>query len=115
MDTTFTISSGATVNIKDDGSFTYDPNGQFEYLGDGETAIDTFTYTVTDEHGATNDGTVTVTVEGINDAPVIRVEGGDVDEMDFDETNSSLSASGTLTVFDPEVMDEVIYPNSQYS
>ena len=115
MDTTFTISSGATVNIKDDGSFTYDPNGQFEYLGDGETAIDTFTYTVTDEHGATNDGTVTVTVEGINDAPVIRVEGGDVDEMDFDETNSSLSASGTLTVFDPEVMDEVtveVLPNN---
>jgi len=54
-----------------DGDFTYDPNGQFESLGTGQTAQDTFTYTLTDELGGTSTATVTVTINGANDAPTI--------------------------------------------
>src|SRR6185436_5028699 len=52
-----------------DGTFSYDPNGQFEYLSFGETTTDTFTYTVTDNHGASSTRTATVTIHGENDAP----------------------------------------------
>ena len=52
------------------GEVIYDPNGHFESLSVGQTAIDTFTYTVSDEYGATSVATVSVTVNGENDAPV---------------------------------------------
>jgi VCBS repeat-containing protein len=52
-----------------DGSFTYDPNGQFEYLSAGNSTTDTFTYTVSDGHGGTDVATVTITIDGVNDTP----------------------------------------------
>ncbi|MEM7211852.1 MAG: Ig-like domain-containing protein [Pseudomonadota bacterium] len=51
IDTTGTLGT-VTVNGDNDG-VSYDPNGAFENLGDGETAIDTFTYTITDGNCAT--------------------------------------------------------------
>lgn len=59
-----------TVTDNGDGTFDYDPNGQFESLGVGDTAIDTFDYTVSDGNGGTDTGTVTITIDGVNDAPV---------------------------------------------
>lgn len=50
-----------------DGSFTYDPNGEFDGLADGESATETFTYNVTDGETTSNDATVTITVTGEND------------------------------------------------
>ena len=61
------------VSWNADGSGTYSPNGQFEYLDDGESAIETFTYTVSDGT-ATDTATVTVTVTGVNDVPVVAGE-----------------------------------------
>jgi VCBS repeat-containing protein len=60
---------GAAVAVSGDGTqCVYDPAGVFNYLQVGESEIDTFTYTVTD--GSLPDtGTVTVTVNGVNDAP----------------------------------------------
>ena len=45
---------------------TYDPNGQFDALEDGQTDTDTFAYTVSDGHGGTDSATVTVTVTGVS-------------------------------------------------
>ncbi len=54
-----------------DGTITYDPNGEFEYLAAGETEYVTFTYRAFDDEGApSNIATVTITVTGVNDAPV---------------------------------------------
>ncbi len=67
------IDSSATkgiVTMNPDGTFSYDPNGQFEYLGVGQTETDTFLYTVEDNDGGTRTETVTITVRGVNDAPV---------------------------------------------
>ena len=59
-----------TVTLGADGdTLTYDPDGQFEALQDGETATQTFTYTATDGNGNTDTATVTVTINGVNDAP----------------------------------------------
>ncbi|MDF1580476.1 MAG: VCBS domain-containing protein, partial [Desulfuromonadales bacterium] len=66
IDTTGTLGS---VTDNSDGTFSYAPNGQFEYLAAGENATDSFTYTVTDAAGATSTETVTVTITGQNDAP----------------------------------------------
>ena len=58
------------VALNADGTFTYDPNGAFDYLAQGEQANDTFTYTANDGTGDSNIATVTITITGVNDAPV---------------------------------------------
>ncbi|MBA4801326.1 MAG: tandem-95 repeat protein [Euryhalocaulis sp.] len=68
--TTITLGSGAILNVNSDGTFSYNPNDQFESLAAGETASDTFTYTVTDGNGGTDTGLVTIEIIGVNDAPV---------------------------------------------
>ena len=71
---TFSIDTTGTkgsVTNNNDGTFSYDPNGQFDSLALGQTATDTFAYTVTDDHGASSTAMATVTVIGQNDAPVI--------------------------------------------
>ena len=65
FDTTGTLGE---VTSNGDGSFNYDPNGQFEFLGPGESDTDSFTYMVTD--GVLEDtATVTITITGVNDDP----------------------------------------------
>jgi VCBS repeat-containing protein len=62
-----------TVTIKTDANgqayAEYDPAGNFAYLNIGERTTDTFTYQVSDGHGGVSTGTVTVTIEGLNDPP----------------------------------------------
>ena len=64
IDTTGTL---GVVTDNGDGTFTYDPNGQFEDLSDGEKATDSFKYTVTDGKGGMANGTVSITINGIDD------------------------------------------------
>src|SRR5439155_852713 len=78
-----------------------------QYLADGETATETFTVTVKDNHGAPVTQTVTVTVHGTNDDPVISVGTGDHDTASLDETNAGLAANGTLTVNDVDLSNTV--------
>ena len=67
IDTTGTV--GQILN-NGDGTFDYDPFGGFEYLAVGEQAWDTFTYIVSDG-SLTDTATVSITVSGINDGPMI--------------------------------------------
>ncbi|WP_057462356.1 VCBS domain-containing protein, partial [Pseudovibrio sp. POLY-S9] len=53
-----------------ESKFRYDPNGQFEHLAVGETATDTFTYTVDDGNGGIVTKIVTVSIDGANDTPM---------------------------------------------
>ena len=64
--------SGAVVSMNaSTGAFTYDPTNvaAFETIQVGTTAIDTFTYTVTDNHGASSTATVTVDVSVTDAGP----------------------------------------------
>jgi len=68
-----TLASGAIVTLNLNGTITYDPNGAFEDLNVGGPAgAENFTYTVTDSHGASRNGSVQVAVTGVNDAPVAQ-------------------------------------------
>ena len=67
--TTFVLNSGAVVEINAAGDFTYNPNPAFNYLADGESAVDSFSYLIADPGNSTDSDTVEVTVYGRNDQP----------------------------------------------
>jgi len=65
-----------TVNVNEDGSYSVE--GDFNYLGADESAIVTFEYTATDnssgdeENNVSESKTVTLTVNGTNDQPIVE-------------------------------------------
>lgn len=65
---------GAVVTVAADGSFSYDPTGatSLQALGIGESAADSFAYTADDGNGGTTSAIVSVTVNGVNDAPTAQ-------------------------------------------
>ena len=64
VDTSRTV--GAVTRWGPRGAFTYDPNGQFDYLQPGESATDSLTYTVSDACGDNATATVTMTITGVD-------------------------------------------------
>ena len=63
-----------TLTDNGDGTFDYDPNSQFEDLNAGESATETFSYTVFDGSD-TDTATITITIEGVTDnSPPVAVE-----------------------------------------
>lgn len=68
---TITLPSGATLTLLADGTFGYSPNDAFDGLALGETALDSYTYTVVgDPGGATSTAMVVITIVGQNAPPV---------------------------------------------
>lgn len=84
--------SGAVVTI-DGGRVSYDPGDRFDYLATGETATDSFTYTVDDGRGGTDTATVTVTITGRNDAPVLTATTAVIIDENTAAVPADLSAS----------------------
>ena len=84
------------------GSFTLQANGSYTYtlnnalaavqqLGVGAQLTETFTYTATDQHGATSSSTITITINGTNDAPQVSAAVASINE-------DQASVSGTLPI-----------------
>ena len=67
-----TSTNGAAVTVTAAGISTYDPTGSaaLQALDTGDQLDDTFTYAVTDIFNQETTATVTITVDGANDAPV---------------------------------------------
>ncbi|QSR63238.1 retention module-containing protein [Aeromonas hydrophila] len=96
-------STGAlgSLTITEGGAWTYNvDNSKVQYLGEGETKVETFTVASVD--GTTH--TVTITITGVNDAAVIT--GSDTGAVTEDETNPTLTETGTLSVTDVDGADE---------
>jgi VCBS repeat-containing protein len=69
--------TGGIVVDNGDGTLTFDPNGQFDSLNDGEFATEWFEYTVEDGLGGLDTAQVQLTVMGLstaNEAPVAEGE-----------------------------------------
>ena len=112
------------------GSLTIDPStGEYTYTldtakggaadklglkpdGKPEQGYDTFTIYVRDEHGAWSEQTITITVNGSNDAPVIAKTENTltVTESGFDEHNSTIigtkSDKGQVGATDVDTSDQ---------
>jgi len=92
------IDGGAAIDLAGDGSvslsgglLTFDPDGDFEALGDGDTRAVTFDYTVSDGAGGTDTASVEIEVTGVNDAPTF--------------TNAPLAGAIDVTEGDTAVID----------
>ncbi|MDM5116596.1 VCBS domain-containing protein, partial [Aeromonas salmonicida] len=90
-----------SLTITEGGAWTYNvANGDVQYLGKGETKVETFVVKSLDgtEH------TVTITITGVNDGAVIS--GNDTGAVLEDESTPTLTETGTLTVTDVDGADE---------
>ncbi len=73
-----------TVMIDGDGvdnQVNYDVGTAFQDLAAGETTTDTFDYTMEDSEGLQGSATVTVTITGVNDAPIAQDAGAADDRI----------------------------------
>ena len=66
------LASGALLTMNADGTFSYDQNGVFDGLNDGQTGNDSFTYTIEDPSGLSDTATVNISVNGAS--PVMMSE-----------------------------------------
>jgi VCBS repeat-containing protein len=103
VDTSGTV--GAVTAWDGDGSFTYDPNGQFEYLQAGGSTTDSFTYTISDGNGGSDTATVTITINGVNDVPTDI----SLDNSSVAENQPSGTAVGIFSTTDPDSGDTFTY------
>lgn len=91
---------GSLVFDAESRTLVYVADGDaFDALAPGQTVVDSFTYTVTDQHGLTDTGTVSVTVTGIDDGT--SLDGGNgKDELSGTAGEDILSGgNGTDTLY----------------
>ena len=95
-----------TLTIDQAGAWTYTlANNQIgvQNLAEGQIAVDTFTVQVKDEHGASDTETISVTVVGTNDPPVIVT--GAVSRDLHEGDAPTLTATGDAFFFDVDLLD----------
>ena len=90
-----TATAGTSVSLSGT-QVSYDPGTAFDALAAGETATDSFTYTVDDGEGGSDTATVTVTITGANDAPVIAA----LSAVTIDENTTDVPAAISATDID---------------
>ena len=92
------LPSGATVQTTGiQHMVVYKPGNGFDYLAEGETATDSFTYTIRLADGSFSTATVDVLIIGTNDPAVLSTGYALLYEGD---TAEDISTSGTLTISD---------------
>ncbi|WP_311995500.1 beta strand repeat-containing protein, partial [Bradyrhizobium diazoefficiens] len=88
----------AGLALNPDGSYSLDAgNAAYQHLAQGATTDVVANYTVTDEHGATSNSTLTITLTGTNDAPVAVA--------DTDSGLEDSTITGTVASNDSDVDD----------
>ncbi|MDD4701425.1 MAG: VCBS domain-containing protein [Desulfovibrio sp.] len=94
-------------NLLADGTYTYSLNNALpivQQLGLGQQLTEIFTYVARDQHGDTSSSTLTITINGTNDNPVIAP----IVTTTLKE-DSILSSSGTLMVTDADLGDAAAF------
>lgn len=95
-----TTTTNGTLSLASDGTFTYQPFANF----DGQ---DSFTYRAFDGFGYSNTATVTITMNPVNDIPVIISDGGgDTAAINVAEGTTAVT---TVTATDDDVSDPMDY------
>jgi adhesin/invasin len=91
-------SNAQSFQLNSDGSFTYTPNPDFN-------GSDSFTYRASDGEDESNEVTVTITVNPIDDSPTFQI-GGNVTSSALAEIATGHTEPGWLTAIDPGPPDE---------
>ena len=92
-----------SLTFNTDGSYSFDPTGDFDDLASGDSRDVSFTYTATDDQGdVSGTATVTITVTGINDSPVATDDTATTDEDTLLNTNvpAATDVDGTIASYD---------------
>ena len=95
-----------TLSLDAHGGYVYTLNAHspdVSGLGQGESLTDTITYGIADDKGGTGTGTLTVTINGTNDAPVLGPQAASV------SVGGTVTAAGTLIAGDPDAHDTVSF------
>jgi VCBS repeat-containing protein len=107
--TMFSITPTAVLDGTEDIdtlNWTFDSGAEaFDYLAAGETLVLQYTIRVTDDNGLpqSDTETVTITITGSNDAPVIGGANSGAVVEDVNVTSGTVSTNGKLTINDPDV------------
>ena len=109
---TLTFNTGTDGNA--DGSYSFDPGQDFQYLAVGESAQVSFTYEVIDADGDSAQATATITVTGSNDAPIAVADVATTDE-NAAITIDVLANDTDLDLSDTHTVDAVSVPAGQGS
>ena len=97
VNTTGTLGS---VSINANGTIEYNPNGQFQSLTQGQTATDTFTFVATNGFQDSSPANVTVTITGVNDAPVLaNIE---TSPLSYQAQTAPAAITSALTISDDD-------------
>ncbi|MDD3324485.1 MAG: tandem-95 repeat protein, partial [Sulfurospirillaceae bacterium] len=112
---TYSLVGDAPVGfvLNANGSYVFDPSNEaYQSLSTGQTQDVSFTWIATDSHGATtNEQTVTITVTGTNDAPVLDLNGMETPYTESFE--NLLTTANTWTVITNPVGDGGMVWNTQ--
>jgi CshA-type fibril repeat protein len=100
-----TGSNGGLFTVNADGTYSFDPNGAFNRLQVGQTDTTSVTYQISDGHGGTSTASITVTVNGLNDAPTARNDTGATDQNTTTVGNVIASANNNQSDTDPDTSD----------
>ncbi|WP_146748003.1 retention module-containing protein, partial [Achromobacter sp. HZ01] len=98
-------SNGGTFTIQPDGSYVFNPGGNYTHLAEGETTTTTISYVITDPSGATSTANVVITITGSNEGPVSTAISG-TSGVDA-QTGVSYDVSGYFS--DPDTSDKLTY------
>ncbi|MEX0618383.1 MAG: Ig-like domain-containing protein [Pseudohongiellaceae bacterium] len=87
----------------ENGTVVYDTEGSFEHLGAGETSTIDIYYVIQDSVGADAAAPITVTVEGVNDAPTAAMDEASTTEsgsvlIDVLANDTDIDANDTLSI-----------------
>ncbi|MDF3866398.1 VCBS domain-containing protein [Pseudomonas denitrificans (nom. rej.)] len=88
-----------SLTINSDGSYRYvidNSNPVVQALSPGETLTEQFTYQVTDKGGLSAIATLTITIQGANDAPVAVDDHGSATAGASDGSPAAVNASGNV-------------------
>ena len=101
--------SFGTIDWDAEGNYVYtldNGNATVQALGVGETLIETFEYTITDLRGDTDTGTLTITIEGTNDVPIIDLnDDGTTADRSYSASFTEADAAVPITDVDSTVLD----------
>lgn len=115
---TFSLDAPITgLAVAADGSWSFDPsNPAYQHLAQGEQLTLTANYHVTDSYGASSSSTLTLTVTGTEDMPLVQQELSNrrlvgTDEFLLDVTSNFVDPDGDTLAFTATLADGTALPS----